>query len=295
MRCRQRYVINTQSEPQPPQPPQPPHRRLTVGAAKQRRERRLRMHWRHEQLSLRMALAAATHHSAQPRAKEAVEGETYDAPRRQKPPPPGTQPASLAEPRGDVVQVQRHTVQHLADGAPCLPTLGVPVPQMVDQPVDILKIVAKLSPAVAADGGTVGGHALSSGYSCCRAGYRRAQDHPGPHPAALGAFGASAAGGTAGGSASALCPRGHDHGTVRGNGWNGWRSLCELYRSGGPASDANMLCMRYAVCSRSHCVMVARIPTPRERFLRLQLGVVVMSMRHSRWQRRCNTLGRQRF
>ena len=40
------------------------------------------MHWRHEQLSLRMALAAATHHSAQPRAKEGLEGETYDAPRQ---------------------------------------------------------------------------------------------------------------------------------------------------------------------------------------------------------------------
>ena len=80
--------------------------------------------------------------------REGVEGETYDAPRRQKPPPPGTRPASLAEPRGDVLQVQRHTVEHLADGAPSLPTLDVPVPQMVDQPVDILKIIAKLSPAV---------------------------------------------------------------------------------------------------------------------------------------------------
>ena len=75
-----------------------------------------------------------------------MEGETYDAPRRQKPPSPGTRPASLAEPR-DVVQVQRHSVEHLVDGAPCLPTLDVPVPQMVDQPVDILKIIAKLSPA----------------------------------------------------------------------------------------------------------------------------------------------------
>ena len=32
-------------------------------AAKRRRDRRLRMHWRHEQLSLQMALAAALHHS----------------------------------------------------------------------------------------------------------------------------------------------------------------------------------------------------------------------------------------
>ena len=37
------------------------------------------MHWRHEQLSLRMALAAATHHSAQPRAKEGWRDEAVDA------------------------------------------------------------------------------------------------------------------------------------------------------------------------------------------------------------------------
>ena len=61
-----------------------------TGSARRRRERRLRMHWRHEQLSLRMALAAAMHHSAQPMAKEEVEGETTDAPRRPKPPLPGT-------------------------------------------------------------------------------------------------------------------------------------------------------------------------------------------------------------
>ena len=53
-----------------------------TGSARRRRGRRLRMHWRHAQLSLRMALAAATHHSAQPRAKEGVKGETNDAPRR---------------------------------------------------------------------------------------------------------------------------------------------------------------------------------------------------------------------
>ena len=36
----------------------------TSSAAKRRRERRLRAAWRHEQLSVRMALAAAQHHSA---------------------------------------------------------------------------------------------------------------------------------------------------------------------------------------------------------------------------------------
>ena len=126
-----------------------------------RRQRRLRAQLRHEQQTVAMVLATVGHHSFGPTAydalrsqkpvtstREGVEGETYDAPRRQMPPPPGTRPAVLAEPRGDVMQVQRHTVEHLADGAPSLPTLDVPVPQMVDQPVDILKIIAMLLPAV---------------------------------------------------------------------------------------------------------------------------------------------------
>ena len=44
------------------------------------------MHWRHERLSVTMALADALHHSAQPRAKPG-EAEQYDAPRRQMTPP----------------------------------------------------------------------------------------------------------------------------------------------------------------------------------------------------------------
>ena len=97
------------------------------------------MHGRHEQLSLRMAwLQRRTTARSPGQRRGGVEGETYDAPRRLKPPPPGTRPASLAEPRGDVVQVQRHIVEHLVDGRH----------SMVDQPVDILKIFAKLSPTV---------------------------------------------------------------------------------------------------------------------------------------------------
>ena len=52
-----------------------------------------------------MALAAVAHHSAQP---------------------------SLAEPRGDVEPVQRHTVDQMVV-APLLPTFDVPVPLMVEQ------------------------------------------------------------------------------------------------------------------------------------------------------------------
>ena len=47
-------------------------------AAKLRRDRRLRMHWRHEQLTLQMALAAALHHSRD------VGPVTYNALRSQK-------------------------------------------------------------------------------------------------------------------------------------------------------------------------------------------------------------------
>ena len=63
-----------------------------AGAAKRRRERRLRSAWRHEQQWIARALAAATHHSAQPnaalrgpetgtRAREEVEVVTHAAPR----------------------------------------------------------------------------------------------------------------------------------------------------------------------------------------------------------------------
>ena len=105
-------------------------------SARRRWERQLRSFLRHEELSVKMALARALHHSAQrvEEPREGVEGVTYDAPRRHKLPPPVTRPASLAEPRGDVVLVQRHTVEQLADGAPRLPA----VPQMVDQPVAVL-------------------------------------------------------------------------------------------------------------------------------------------------------------
>ena len=48
------------------------------GAPKRRRDRRLRMLWRHEQLTLQMALAAALHH------RRDVGSVTYNALRSQK-------------------------------------------------------------------------------------------------------------------------------------------------------------------------------------------------------------------
>ena len=121
-----------------------------VGAAKRRRDRQLRAFRRHELLTVRMELAAALHHSAQrvevPR--EVEEYATHVGPRAQKTPPPGMRPASLAEPQGAQERVQRRTMEHVVDFVPVVPLLDVPVPQMVDQLVDILKIIAKLSPAV---------------------------------------------------------------------------------------------------------------------------------------------------
>ena len=127
------------------------------GAAMRRRQRRLRAQLRHEQQTVAMVLATVGHHSFGPTAYAAPRGQTtgtsaregevrelHHGLRAQERPLPGTRPAGLAEPRGDVVQVQRHVV----GGAPSLPTLVVPVPQMVDQPVDILEIIAKLSPPV---------------------------------------------------------------------------------------------------------------------------------------------------
>ena len=61
--------------------------RDTTGAAKRRRERRLRMHWRHEQLTLRTVLATRTAlhgDRRQPPGPGAEKRETYLAPRRQE-------------------------------------------------------------------------------------------------------------------------------------------------------------------------------------------------------------------
>ena len=79
------------------------------GAGRRRRERRLRSAWRHEQLSVAMALAAAAHHSVQPnatlrrqktgtRASGEEVHEADDALRGLRRPPPEVQPGVLEDP-----------------------------------------------------------------------------------------------------------------------------------------------------------------------------------------------------
>ena len=81
----------------------------TGGVGRRRRERRLRSWLRHEQQTVRMALVAASHHSAQQnaaprgpktgaRAREVEEQVTHVGLRAQKTPPPGERPGILPEP-----------------------------------------------------------------------------------------------------------------------------------------------------------------------------------------------------
>ena len=112
------------------------------GAARRRRERRLRSWLRHERQSVAMALSEFKHHSSRgqrkDRAGEEGHRDKYVSPRRLKPPPPqGSRPPCLGVPRGPYARVQRRTVQQIVDTVPLVPLLDDPVPQMVEQLPDI--------------------------------------------------------------------------------------------------------------------------------------------------------------
>ena len=129
----------------------------TLVPPKRRRERRLRSAWRHEQLSVAMAVAAALHHSAQrgagpasysaPRGqKTATEGEVREpnnAPRSQKPPLPGEHPGVLKEPEVQGAMVQHRGIFVVEQ------ILDVPVLQMVEQSVEVDTFFRLSLPAVA--------------------------------------------------------------------------------------------------------------------------------------------------
>ena len=123
-----------------------------AGAARRRRERRLRSWWRHERMSIAMALATVEHHSFGPTAYDALRGqrtvtragegevrEVHQALRGQKRLPPGMRPALLVEvqPQG---RVERHLAEHMAELAPLVQILDAPVPQLGEQLVDIFNI-----------------------------------------------------------------------------------------------------------------------------------------------------------
>ena len=101
-----------------------------TGSARRRRQRRLRSMLRHERMSVAMALAECTHHSAQRQKMARAGGEARVALHGHVPEAP--------LPQGRIL---RHVVGHL----PVL-ALDVPVPQMVDQLPDIEQFFAALSP-----------------------------------------------------------------------------------------------------------------------------------------------------
>ena len=133
------------------------------GAAKRRRDRRLRMHWRHE-LTLQMALAAAAHHSrdvgpvsynalrSQRTARAGEWGreqnytaETWDPPTPQpelfslsEEEPNGARPGSVTDPVPQV-RVERHVVEHRIEACPFVQILDAPVPQGGNQLVEAFR------------------------------------------------------------------------------------------------------------------------------------------------------------
>ena len=124
------------------------------GAAWRRRQRRLRAHWRHEQLTLQMLLATYQHHAA-PRGQKQVRSGVWEhemnyTAKTRNPPTPqpelfsleeepgGGRPAPLPEVAGWQERLQRHTVEHV-DVLPYVQILDAPVPQLVDSTMDFFR------------------------------------------------------------------------------------------------------------------------------------------------------------
>ena len=115
------------------------------GAAWRRRQLRLRMHWRHEQLTLQMALAAALH-----RGRD-VGPVTNNALRSQRTARAAVWGARVelhgpAWTRLDRIAIlsrpQERTVQQIVDAVPSVQILDAPVPQTVEQLVEVPTIVS---------------------------------------------------------------------------------------------------------------------------------------------------------
>ena len=112
-------------------------------------ERRLRAMLRHERMSVAMALAESTHHSAQRQktaragreARVALHGHVPEAPL-----PHISWPPCLGEPRGPQDQDQLRTMEQAAAYAPMVQILDIPVPQLLDQLADVMRFFDTLQP-----------------------------------------------------------------------------------------------------------------------------------------------------
>ena len=105
-------------------------------------------------MSVQMALAEATHHTAPrgqrtARAREEDRETKYTAAFRATVPPPerelfdlfeepgGGRPDLLVEPQGPQAGIQRHTMEHIADVVPMVQILDIPVSLGADQLVEV--------------------------------------------------------------------------------------------------------------------------------------------------------------
>ena len=136
---------------------------IAAGAAHRRRERRLRSMLRHERMSVAMALAEASHHTAprgQRTARAGVWGREmhYTATFRDPPTPQpelfslfdeepgGSRPDRIATLSGPQERDLRRTVQQIVDAVPLLPLLDDPVPQIIKQLPNIMHFFDFLLP-----------------------------------------------------------------------------------------------------------------------------------------------------
>ena len=116
-----------------------------TGIARRRRERRLRSTLRHERMSVAMALAESTHHSAQRQKMARAGREVRVEPHGEVPEAPlpqgGSRPPCLGVSREPQVELERHVMEDLGTVCPFVQILDLPVPQMVDYVMDALRIL----------------------------------------------------------------------------------------------------------------------------------------------------------
>ena len=126
-----------------------------TGAARRRRERRLRAYLKYARMSVAMALAEANHHTA-PRGQKTARAEaTYYTSKTsvagdtaffslfdEEDAVWGTRPTGLVEPRGPQERIQQHTAEQMIESFVPVPVLDLdaPVLHMVEQLVDVLKL-----------------------------------------------------------------------------------------------------------------------------------------------------------
>ena len=114
-----------------------------AGAARRRRERRLRAYLRYARMSVAMALAEATHHThpkgqKTARARGEERDELYDAKGLMTPLPSWPTPLVEVRPQRRVL---RHAVEGLGEFAPMVQILDAPVPPMVDYVAEALRLL----------------------------------------------------------------------------------------------------------------------------------------------------------